>query len=97
MKSWSPWETLYSYVHRGVINQTHKMQPQIWVDEGQGDLVIARNPKPYQLPDELKQMLESGDRYVREGAVRILGRWLQGSDPAAARPGGPGSQCPQQS
>ena len=73
---------LYSYVHRGVINQTHKMQPQIWVDEGQGDLVIARNPRPYQLPDELKQMLESDDRYVREGAVRILGRWLQGSDPA---------------
>ena len=73
---------LYNYVHRSVVGHTDRMKPQIWVGEGQGDLVIARNPKPYQLPDELKQMLESDDRYVREGAVRILGQWLQGSDPA---------------
>ena len=72
---------LYKYVHRGVVSHTDKMQPQMWVDEGQGELVIARNPKPHQVPDELNEMLESDNWYVREGAVRILGRWLHTSDP----------------
>lgn len=73
---------IYKYVYEGVTRHTHKMRPQMWVDEGQGDLVIARNPKPYQLPDELERMLESDDRFVREGAVRILGRWLHEPDAA---------------
>lgn len=71
---------LYKYVHRGVVSHTDKMQPQMWVDEGQGELVIARNPKPHKVPDELNEMLESDNWYVREGAVRILGRWLRTSD-----------------
>ena len=42
---------LYEYAFEGVTMHTNKMQPQMWVDEGRGDLAIARNPKPYQLPD----------------------------------------------
>ena len=74
----------YRYVYDCVTTHTNRMRPQMWVDERQGNLVIARNPKPkpYQLPDRLIHMLGSDDRFVREGAVRILGRWLLDPDPA---------------
>ena len=71
---------LYNYARNGVINATNKMQPEIWVAEGQGELVIARNPKPYKLPSDLAPLFADENRRVREGAVRILGRSLQSSD-----------------
>ena len=69
---------LYNHAYNGVVGHIDKMRPQMWVDEGEGELVIARNPKPYRLPDELERMLLSEDPYDREGAVRILGGWLRG-------------------
>ena len=72
---------LYRYVHRCVVDHTNKMEPHLWIDESEGDLVISRNPSPHQVPDEVNEMLESDDRYIREGAVRILGRWLHASEP----------------
>ena len=73
---------LYKYARDGVTSRTNKMRPQIWVSEGEGDLVVARNPKPFRLPDDLERMLKSERPLEREGAVRILGEWLHGSDPA---------------
>ena len=72
---------LYNYVYHRVISHSNKMRPQMWVDEGQGELVIARNPMPQQVPDELNEMLKSDNWYLREGAVRIIGQWLHTSDP----------------
>ena len=72
---------LYEYAFEGVTKLTNKMQPQMWINQGQGALAIARNPKPYQLPEDLDRMRKSTSRFEREGAVRMLGAWLHGPEP----------------
>ena len=80
---------LYEYAYDGVTKHTNKMRPLMWINEGQGTLAIARNPKPFQFPVDLERMLQSENRFEREGAVRILGAQLRSSEPkeraAAAR------------
>ena len=72
---------LYKYARDGVTGVTSKMRPQIWISEGEGDLVIARNPNPYHVPDDLVRMVNSENRFEREGAVRILGAQLYSPEP----------------
>ncbi len=80
----------YDYAYERVISETPNQTPRKWVYNQQGDLVIARNPKPKpaglsDLPEELKQAIESPFTAVRADAVQELGRLLQGSQPILAQ------------
>ena len=81
-------DELYEYVHERVVNETPKQTPGKWTYKQQGEMVIARNPrpvvKPAELPAELQQSIEDLRPWVREGAVRELDRLLCGSDKGLA-------------
>ena len=74
-------EQLYHYAHDRVIAITPAMTPQRWADRLQGSLAIARNPRwrmePKPLPEPLLKALIDEAPFVREGAVRELGRLLR--------------------
>jgi hypothetical protein len=76
-------DELYDYVYSKVVDETPKQTPGKWTYKQQGDIVIARNPKPVaeqaQLPAKLHEAIESPFASVREGAVRELDRLLMGS------------------
>ncbi len=76
-------DEIYDYVHDRVVELTPKQRPGRWEFDVQGDLVIARNPrplpKPAALPVEVQQAIESPLASVREGVVRELGQFLRGS------------------
>jgi hypothetical protein len=44
----------YDYAREQVINHTTKQKPKIWMFDTEGELVIARSPKPVSLPEQLK-------------------------------------------
>ncbi len=77
-------DELYDYVYGQVVAKTPKQTPGKWSYRQQGDIVIAKNPrpivKPSELPIELKQAIESPFASVREGVVRELDRLLNGSN-----------------
>ncbi len=81
-------DELYTYVHAQVVNITPKQTPGKWNYNQQGDIVIAKNPrhvlKPAELPRELREAIESSFASIREGAVRELDRFLNGSNPGLA-------------
>ena len=76
-------DEIYDYVHDRVQKLTPKQRPVKWEFDVQGDLVIARNPrplpKPAALPVEVQQAIESPLASVREGVSRELGQFLRGS------------------
>ncbi|HKZ87077.1 MAG TPA: SUMF1/EgtB/PvdO family nonheme iron enzyme [Anaerolineae bacterium] len=76
-------DEIYDYVHDRVWELTPRQRPGKWEFDVQGDLVIARNPrplpKPAALPVEVQQAIESPLASVREGVVRELGQFLRGS------------------
>ena len=79
----------YDYVYAHVVNDTPRQTPGKWSYKQQGDLIVAKNPKPrapksVELPPELRQAVESPFMGVREGAVRDLGSLLMGSNPGLA-------------
>jgi hypothetical protein len=79
----------YDYVYAHVVGETPKQTPGKWSYKQQGDLIIAKNPRPrapgpVALPQEVRQALESPLAYVREGAARELGRLLHGSEAGLA-------------
>ncbi len=78
-------DELYDYVYAQVVNQTPKQTPGKWSYKQQGEIVIAKNPKPVvkpaELPRELRETVEDARPWVREGAVRELERLLNGSNP----------------
>ncbi|MCK4315304.1 MAG: SUMF1/EgtB/PvdO family nonheme iron enzyme, partial [Anaerolineae bacterium] len=80
---WVSLDELYDYVYDRVTDETPQQTPGKWTFDLQGDIVIARNPrpvvKPAELPLELQQAIESPFAGVREGAVRELDRLLRGS------------------
>ncbi len=76
-------DELYDYVYEQVVNKTPKQTPGKWAYKQQGEIVIARNPrpvvKPAELPAELLNAIESPLSSVREGVVRELDRLLHGN------------------
>ena len=81
-------DELYDFVYEQVVSKTPRQTPGKWSYKQQGEIVIARNPrpvvKPVALPPELQQAIESPFAGVREGAVRDLERLLHGSYPGLA-------------
>ncbi|MFN8598776.1 MAG: caspase family protein [Anaerolineae bacterium] len=81
-------DEMYDYVYEHVVTQTPKQTPGKWSYKQQGDIVIARNPKPIvkpvELPADLKMAIESPLANVRLGSVRELDRLLNGSNAGLA-------------
>lgn len=79
-------DELYSYVYDRVAELNPKMTPGKTIDQGQGDLVIAKSPntpvEPAELSSALRTAMSSDDPFARIGAVRGLGELLDSSDPA---------------
>jgi len=71
----------YDYAREQVIGQTTKQKPKIWMFDTEGDMVIARSPKPVSLPAELNLAIQSPFVAVRLDAVEELKRILSGSNP----------------
>jgi outer membrane protein assembly factor BamB len=83
---WVGLDELYDYVYEQVVNQTPKQTPHMWSFGQEGKIIIARNPQPVQprpveLPLELRHMLESPIASARQAAVGELSRLLSGSIP----------------
>lgn len=83
-------DELCEYVHDHVIDITPDQVPEKWYFGNQGQIVIAQNPnpvvKPVELSSDLQQSVNDRSRplWEREGAVRELGRLLQGKDKGLA-------------
>ena len=75
-------EDMYGYLYDRVTEQRPEQQPRKWAFDVQGDIIIARNPKPIAkpLPYELQQAIENPLSGVREGAINELGRLLRSTD-----------------
>ncbi len=75
-------DELYNYVYEQVVDQTPRQTPGKWSYGQQGEIVIARNPrpvlKPAELPPDLLQTMEDPRPWVREGAVSELDRLARG-------------------
>ena len=79
---------LYDYAYAKVVNAAANMTPQRWVDKLEGSIIIAKNPHPQikakSLPEKLLAALEDDQPFIREGAVRELGRLMKGKDQGQA-------------
>jgi hypothetical protein len=81
-------DELYTYVHEQMLSTMPRQTPGKWSYKQQGDIVLAKNPrpmvKPAALPPELQSALESPFSGVREGAARELDLLLRGSNASLA-------------
>ncbi len=82
-------DELYDYTYAQVVSQTPRQTPCKWSYNQQGDLIIAKSPrpvvvKPAELPVELREALENPYSSVRLGAVEALRRMLASSEIATA-------------
>ena len=81
-------DEMYDYILDHIEREAPEQRPRKWALDVQGKIVIGRNPrpvvKPAPLPAELQQTIEDSRPWVREGAVRELGRLLEGSHPGLA-------------
>jgi len=88
---------LYRYAHDRVVAATaaaggKRMDPQCWVHRQQGELIIARNPRPPVVPPDPKDLLDAdlladlacGNHRTRVGSVRELARLMRRPDLTAA-------------
>ena len=75
-------DELYDYVFEHVVSETPKQTPGKWSYKQQGDIVIARSPRPIaraaELPLELRALLESPLSRLRAEAIPELAVLLQG-------------------
>ena len=75
-------DELYDYVYERVVSETPKQTPGKWSYKQQGDIVLARSPRPIaraaELPLELRALLESPLSRLRTEAVPELAVLLQG-------------------
>lgn len=82
---WITPDELYEYVFGRMVPTTSQQRPRKIVYDMQGEMVIARHPrpviKPAELPVELKGLLESPISGARLAAVRELENLLTGSVP----------------
>jgi len=80
---------LYDYVYEQVLTSGLSRQtPQMSAPKVEGQIIIARNPrpvvKPAELPPELQRAIESPFAGLREGVVSELERLLHGGDKGLA-------------
>jgi hypothetical protein len=76
-------DELSNYVQDRVVEEMPSQRPQKWGLEVQGEIIIAKNPKPVKkpanLPVELLQAMESPFSNIRGGIIPDLDRLLHGS------------------
>jgi uncharacterized caspase-like protein len=82
-------DELYDYVFQQVVTRTPKQTPHIWLFGQEGQITIAQNPhpvqpKPAELPLELRQLIESPIASARHAAIKELSSLLSGSIPGLA-------------
>jgi formylglycine-generating enzyme required for sulfatase activity len=82
-------DELAEYVCERVRDEDRAQTPQRWVLGVDGEIFIARNPKPIapkpvELPPELRVLIESPVASAREAAARELGNLAWGSHPGLA-------------
>ena len=81
-------DELYDFILDRIEQEAPQQKPRKWAMDVQGKIIIARSPLPIltpaDLPHELQQTIEDSRPWVREGAVRELGRLLHGSHPGLA-------------
>jgi uncharacterized caspase-like protein len=82
-------DELYDYVFTQVVTRTPKQTPHIWLFGQEGQITIAQNPhpvqpKPAELPLELRQLIESPIASARRAAINELSSLLSGSIPGLA-------------
>ena len=82
-------DELYDYVFQQVVTRTPKQTPHIWLFGQEGQITIAQNPhpvqpKPAELPLELRQLIESPLASARHAAIKELSSLLAGSIPGLA-------------
>ncbi len=67
-------DELYDYVQERVINETPKQTPMKWSygQKGLIPLTINPNPRPAELPAEIRELMRSPQAASREGVVRDL-------------------------
>jgi Caspase domain len=77
-------DELYTYVYERMLSTMPRQTPGKWSYKQQGDIILAKNPrpivKPAALPPELQSALESPFSGVREGAVRELDHLLRSTN-----------------
>jgi len=82
-------EEAYKYAYRKVIESNAGQIPQHSISGGEGNMLLTRNPAgliiiPAGLTEDIRAALDSPNPDIRVGAVRALGNWLSGPDPARA-------------
>jgi Caspase domain len=84
---WVSFDEMYDYLYDRVTVELPEQVPRKWVFDVEGDIIIARNanPRAADLPPELKDALADSRVFVREGAVRELGTFLQSDRPGLVK------------
>ncbi len=76
-------DELYDYLHERIADRMPHQKPRKWAFAVEGEIIIARNPRPVvklvALPAEIQESIEDPRPWVREGAARHLGELLQHS------------------
>jgi hypothetical protein len=79
-------DELYDYVYAQVVAKTPRQTPGKWSYKRQGEMVIAKNPRPIApvnpLPPEVIESLNDPRPWVREGVVNELDRLADNAAPA---------------
>jgi uncharacterized caspase-like protein len=86
---WITLDEWYDYAYDRVRSETPQQTPRRWVYNQQGELIIAKNPrpqevKPAELPERVRARLKSAYTPDRLEAVQELDDLLKGDDPALA-------------
>lgn len=87
---WITLDELYDYVYEQVLQTTPLQTPGKWSYRQQGDLVIARSPRPVEppaaeLPPEVRQAIEDSRSWVRAAVVEQLSLLVAGPDAGLGR------------
>jgi hypothetical protein len=81
-------DELYAYVYERMLSAMPRQTPGKWSYKQQGDIILAKNPRPVvtpaALPPELQSAIESPFSGVREGAVRDLDQLLRSTNASLA-------------
>ncbi len=81
-------DELYRYLCERIADRVPQQKPRKWAFAAEGDIIIARNPrpiiKPVALPIELQQSIDDPRPWVREGAAHHLGDLLQNGNKGLA-------------
>ena len=78
-------DELYDYVYERVMTSGYaKQTPHRWAQQVEGQIVVARSPRPPArtagLPPDLRRAVESRFNWMREGAVSGLERLMRGRE-----------------